>query len=160
VRTESGQTVGREALLLHVLINHPGLIDDYADEIADLAFQNNPLAQLRDGILDAHAANKTLDSGMLQGHLSKLGCDPGRELIARMTGHKSDRFAEPEALDEDARQGWLHTLALHTGKRLESAVHRAGEDLSSELSEEAFARLRDVQDQKAAVDVQTRARDA
>ncbi|MGI9388325.1 MAG: DNA primase, partial [Methyloligellaceae bacterium] len=42
VRTESGQTVGREALLLHVLINHPGLIDDYADEIADLAFQNNP----------------------------------------------------------------------------------------------------------------------
>ncbi len=159
VRGAADQAIGREALLLHALINHPDLVDDYTDEIAELAVHNTALRDLRDGILQAHAANKALDTAMLRGHLTRLGCDQGCAVIARMTGHKSDRFAEPEASLDEAREGWLHTLALHTGKHLEFDVHRAGEDLLNELSEEAFARLKDVQNQRATVEGQTRVRD-
>ncbi|MEL7542684.1 MAG: DNA primase [Pseudomonadota bacterium] len=149
VRNGTSQTLGREALLLHTLINHPDLIDEHLDSIAAIHFGNEALARVRDALLATHAAGTPLDTLEVQRHLQRSGCEAGRALIGRLTAHKSDRFAEPKASLEEAGQGWLHTLALHNGKHLEDDVHRAGEDLKHDLSEQAFARLIDVHNQKA-----------
>ncbi|MEO0618647.1 MAG: DNA primase [Pseudomonadota bacterium] len=157
VRNGSSQSLGREALLLHALINHPDLIDEQLDNIAAILFTNEALSGVRDALLAAHAGGGPLDTLGVQRHLQRSGCEAGRALIGRLTAHKSDRFAEPEASLEEAGQGWLHTLALHNEKHLEDDVHRAGEDLKHDLSEQAFARLIDVQNQKAEAEGRARA---
>ncbi|MEL6289338.1 MAG: DNA primase, partial [Pseudomonadota bacterium] len=149
VRSSQAPGVSREALLLKTLIVHPGLIDDVIEEIAGIDFAADALAHVRDVLLGAHAAEKSLDTPTLHIHFDNLGCDPGIGLIERLTAHRSERFAEPDASLEEAAEGWRHTLELHNGKHLEDDVHRAAAELSEEFSDEAYARLIDVHTQIA-----------
>jgi DNA primase len=103
----------REALIVKTLINHPWLIDEHSEEIADIKFAATSLSTLRDEILAIHARQNLLDSATLRTQLSKSGVAKVVDLIAQTITHASDRFAEPEATAADVEAAWHHTLALH-----------------------------------------------
>lgn len=136
----------REALLMKTLLNHPWLIDEYSEVIAAINFSAAPIARLRDAILAHQAVENELDSAGLRSQLSTAGLDKVVNLVERSVTHRSDRFAEPDALQAEVEVGWRHALALHERqvglqKSLEAAVqayHRDG-------SEDALARICEIQ---------------
>ncbi|MEQ8823759.1 MAG: DNA primase [Filomicrobium sp.] len=107
----------REALILQCLINHPFLIDENAEEIAELKFASQQAGKLRDAILSAQAMEKTLDSTALRSHLDRLGTgDTLRRIGQLVLLNRSDRFAEPDAEAQSVRDGFEHIIALQQGR--------------------------------------------
>ena len=140
----------REALILKAVLNHPWLIEQYSEALADLSFTAGALAALRDEILNLHATTNSLDTSTLRTQLSKTGVSKVVDLVARTITHTSDRFAEPEASTTDVETGWRHVLALHQRHgNLEHMLKRAEEAWCKDCTEEAWARLSDIQHQIA-----------
>ena len=106
----------REALILQSLLNHPFLVDEYAEDIAALQFTSQALCNLRDAILCAHAMEKSLDSTTLRSHLQRLGSGDVLLRIEQLIARRSDRFAEPDAEADAVREGFEHVIALQQGR--------------------------------------------
>lgn len=140
----------REALILKAILNHPWLIDEYAEALADLQFSSHALSALRDEILNVHAVQNSLDSATLRSQLSKTGVSKVVDLVERTITHRSDRFAEPEASATDVETGWRHVLALHQRQDgLERSLKAAEEAWVRDCTPEAEARLLDLKRQLA-----------
>jgi DNA primase len=140
----------REALIVKAILNHPWLIDDHAEALADLSFSSHALSALRDEILNVHAVQNSLDSATLRSQLSKTGVSKVVDLVERTITHRSDRFAEPEASATDVETGWRHVLALHQRQDgLERSLKAAEEAWYRDCTPEAEARLLDLKRQLA-----------
>jgi DNA primase len=106
----------REVLILQCLLNHPFLVDEYAEDIAGLKLTSQTLRNLRDAILCAHAMEKSLDSGTLRSHLNRSGSGDILLRIEQLMVHRSDRFAELDAEADAVREGFEHIIALQQGR--------------------------------------------
>lgn len=143
----------REALMLKTIINHPWLIDHYAEAIAMVEFNAQPLSSLRDHVLMLHATSKSLDTATLATQLSKSGLQTTVDLIARALTHASDRFAEAEASTAEVETAWRHLLAIHQRQStLERALKAAEDAWYRDCTVEAETRLFDIKRQIAALD--------
>ena len=138
----------REALLLAAVLNHPWLAEDHAEALSGLELANPGLSKLRDAILSVQAQDNSLDREGLRTHLTGLGLGKVLDLVERSMTHKCDRFAEPQTERTEVEVGWRHALALHDRqvglKRSLEAAERAWHE---DHSEEAFARIRELQSQ-------------
>ncbi len=140
----------REALILKTLLNHPWLIDEHSEAIAELGFTSGPLASLRDQILAIHARSNSLDTATLATQLTKTGVAKVVDLVARTMTHASDRFAEPEASATDVEAAWTHVLSLHQRQSgLERMLKAAEQAWFQECTEDSEARLLDIKRQIA-----------
>ncbi len=140
----------REALIIKAILNHPWLIDEHAEALADLPFSSHALSALRDEILNVHAVHNSLDSATLRSQLSKTGVSKVVDLVERTITHRSDRFAEPEASAAEVETGWRHVLALHQRQDgLERSLKAAEEAWVRDCTPEAEARLLDLKRQLA-----------
>ncbi len=140
----------REALLLRAMLNHPWLAVDHAEEVAAQPFTAPALSRLRDAILSAVTLENNLDSAALRSHLSRLGADRTVDLIEHSTTHRCDRFAEPDAGRAEVEDGWRHALALHDRQvGLRQSLEAAERAWHEDRSDEAFARICDIQAQLA-----------
>ena len=127
----------REALLLRAAVNHPWLIGERAEALADLPLTAEPLLKLREALLSAQASEKTLDSEVLRSHLHNGGFAGTLVAIEQIATHRRDRFAEVSADRETVEAGWTHAYALHMrvlgGRQsLDAAEHVWHEDPSIE----------------------------
>ena len=146
VAADSGAPPGREALLIRAILNHPWLIDEYAETIAGLTFTSSALSRLRDAILSAHALDNCLDSDALGSHLSKSGVGKVLALVERANTHRCDKFAEPDAGRTEVDDGWRHALALHERHvGLKLSLEAAEQAWHEDRSEEAYARICELQ---------------
>ncbi len=73
VASDSAGPTGREALLIRALLNHPWLIEEYAETIAGLTFTSSALSRLRDAILSAQALDNSLDTQCSSLPLEQIG---------------------------------------------------------------------------------------
>ena len=152
-----GQSEGpapREALLMRLLINHPWLIDEHAEEIATIEFSHAALGQLRNALLSLKSNDISLDSERLRTQLVALNLQQVVDLVERASPHWSHRFAGPDADDAEVDTGWRHTLALHERQMgLKTALEAAERAFHDEGTEESFARICEVQRLIASLDV-------
>jgi DNA primase len=140
----------REALILKTLLNHPWLIDEHSERLAEINFTSEALSALRDQILSIHASTNSLDTATLATQLTKTGVAKVVDLVARTMTHNSDRFAEPEASATEVEAAWNHILALHQRQdALERMLKSAEEAWYRDCSEETQARLLDIKRQIA-----------
>jgi DNA primase len=140
----------REALLVVALVNHPWLLERHCEQVADLALTSPPLVRLRDALLELLSQGAPLDSVNVRSHLSGLGLESSIAAAERAISHKSDRFAEPGAEAGEVEAGWRHALELHeTQVGLRLALQAASEAWSSDPSEDAWARIVELQDRLA-----------
>jgi len=138
----------REALLLRTLLNHPWLLEQYAELISALSFRDQQFARLRDQMLNLQAGDKDLDSGALHTQLSREDNGAALEQVSRALTHKSDWFAEPGASHSDVETGWRQIVALHRRSvELERELAAAERAFQAEESEQALARLYDIRRQ-------------
>ncbi len=153
-RNQQGwQIAPREALLFVTIINHPNMLDEISDEFFSLEFSLPELDRLRSLILDVAASAQPLDKLGLKSQLLKQNYAPLLERLETALTHKSDRFVQPEALEDDAVVGWrqaakLHLRAFSLRKELNAAELAFGQD----SSEENFKRLTEIRSQLSSAD--------
>ena len=149
-----GSASYREALLLRALINHPWLLDEHAERIAQIDFSLPLLGRLRDAILSLKSHDISLDSRSLRTQLEEHSLRQAMDSVERAITHRSDRFAEPDAEDAEVEAGFNDALALHDRQKgLKAALENAEHDFLVEGSEESLARLCEVQRLIASLDV-------
>ncbi len=136
----------REALILTTLINHPWLIAEESETIADLDFVEPGLSRLRDGLLSVPLDENSLDRETVASHLNSLGLAPALALVQRAITHRGDKFAAPEADRAAVETGWRHAVALHRKEELRRELSAAEQMWHAEGSEDAFARICELQE--------------
>jgi DNA primase len=146
----------REALILLAAFNHPWLLETEAEQLADLEFLSSDADTLRRIMLDITASrhadqHPTVET--LRQAVVALGCGPVLQRIEGALTHLADWPAREGAAPEDVRQWWAHVLTLHRKNRtLNKELKEAERALGEELSEQNFARLRDVRGQLSALE--------
>jgi DNA primase len=135
----------REAVILVTLLNHPWLIADEAETLSELVFTEPGLAKLRDALLSAMNDENLLDRDRLYSHVTDLGLAPALALVERAITHRGDKFADPEADRAAVEKGWHHVVALHKREALRQDLLAAEQSWLTEGSEDAFARICELQ---------------
>lgn len=132
----------REELLLLILLNHPELLEVYAEDIARIDIKTPALDRLRNEIIDIAALHAPLEREALKNHLvSRDLADIARRLEAN-SAFMSLRFVSPEAPADEAEAGFLHALSRHQRAiGLQAELKAAERALAEEMTEENFARL-------------------
>jgi DNA primase len=156
VRGHRSAVPAREALLLITVVNHPWLLENHAEEFADLEFLSSDADLLRRAILEAgidHQADETVASDKLRAALDARGVGP---LLARVEGaitHTSDWPITAGTATGDVVQWWTHVVTLHRKKRtLNKELKEAEHALGEEPTDANLAWLRDVQARLAALE--------
>jgi DNA primase len=134
----------REALVLKALMNHPDVLNNHAEEIAEIKFSNPDLARLRDAMLEVHARSMPLDRSSFANHLEGLGQAEAIGLVARAITHKSDQFADENAPQELVETSFRHVMAQQRKEFLAESLKAAERSSLQEGSEAAWVEQRDI----------------
>lgn len=153
VRGAAAEIPRNEALLLFAVINHPWLLDQFAEELADMPFQNKEAAELRRALLDAHMDGDTEDAARFAARLEAQGHAPFAARLARAAIARYDWPAFADAGRADVELWWHQRLVLHRrGHALSKDLKEAEKRLAEEPTDMNWARFLDVQRQLAALD--------
>jgi DNA primase len=150
-RRKHGDFPPREVLILLMVLNHPGLLQRYAEDLASLDFVNRDLVRLREAVL-GYAADP-IAGATPRAAIERAGLGP---LVARLEAKvefASLWYVKPEAAEADAEVSLHQLLAL---QRKAGALHKelklAEIALGEGSTEQDFARLRDIKTELAALE--------
>lgn len=133
----------RERLLVLIILNHPGLLDQHMEEFAGLELQNPDLDKLRSVIIRIAAGDKALDTEALKRHLKEQGFGESLEKLEQRGALVNVWYAWPDAALVDAERGWLQCMAFHRRVLTLAADKKAAEmALAEDMTEETFERFR------------------
>jgi DNA primase len=142
-----GRAIRREQLLVAALLHHPGLLEDYAEELAAIELQSTELDRLRRSILHAASRPDGLDAAALRRHLTEAGF---ADLVARLAGPNvryEERFIQPGADRDTVETGWSVLLAPYRRLALEHDLKQAEAALQQDQSSANLNRLTAIQRQ-------------
>ncbi|MFG1418855.1 DNA primase [Xanthobacter sp. V0B-10] len=139
-----------EALLLFCLINHPFLLDEAAEDVADLPFANPEADRLRQALIAAHLEGAHNEGGQWDTLAERLGSSDLDALSGRVRSLANPQMDWPAYADtakEDARLWWQQRTALHRkAHALSRELKEAERSFGDDPSEANFAWLRDVRE--------------
>ena len=140
----------REALMLATLLNHPWLLEQHCEEVAQIPLTAKPLARLRDGLLHLLARGMPLDAVQLRTQLSAIGLDGVVATAERAITHKGDKFAEAGTNAAEVEAGWLHALAMHKSQtELKRHLEQLERAYAADPSQATFDQIVETQQQLA-----------
>jgi DNA primase len=149
----------REGLILQLLLNHPGLIGDHMEELAEVEFTSDEAGKLRSELIALSASSAgaaTLDklspdAACLRAAVEDKGFGPILERLDAMP-HASHWYIKAEAAETDADEALKQALSLHhRSKALHKELQLAKEALGKDPSEVNLGRLKDILDQLSAL---------
>jgi DNA primase len=119
----------------------PGLLADFAEELAEVELSGRDLDRYRQALLDLAAERQDLDTVEIRRHLRQLTEEAAVDALLNRNLYRLWPFAEPGATVQDARDGVRHVLDLY---RERSALHDTQEEgrrLAEAMDRESLARL-------------------
>ncbi|MCI0466550.1 MAG: DNA primase, partial [Beijerinckiaceae bacterium] len=149
----------REGLILLLLLNHPGLIGRYVEELSEAEFSSPEAGALRDALIavsqalpgDAAIAPRT-DVPSIRASLESQGFGPVLRKLGQMAAHGSHWYAKADAAEADAEEVLKQALNLHRRARaLHKELQLAELALGKDSSEANLGRLKDIQAQLSAL---------
>lgn len=131
----------REEVIFALVLNHPFLLNEVAEEFAQIDVVSRDLDRLRDAILKRHALQPDLDAETLKRHVKGDGFAKllDRVLSAEVLSHAA--FARAEGDPEAARRGWVDARARFEKRRLGVHIKDVERDLADDMSLENWTRL-------------------
>lgn len=154
VTAEDNGIPHREALLIRTLLNHPWLVEDHAEEIAELEFASPVAIRLRDRIQALILADNSLDNAGLRSQLENLRSGSDIQLIESVATHKSDKFAEPGADRAHVETGWIDAVRLHRRHMLREELLNAETEFRHTGDDEVMSRIVEIQRLISTLEVQ------
>ena len=123
----------REALILQIILNHPWLLHDHLEDLAQIAFRHGDAQKLKGAVIDVFAHDAAADPEKLRAEIKLRGLDALMARIDQAITTGSVWGARPEAAPDDVLMTWKQLLALHRQwhsltKELKDAEHALGQD--------------------------------
>lgn len=112
----------REKVLLALVIAHPEMLDDVAEQLGSMAFSATSFDGLRQEIL-LLAERENLDKEAVESHLLECGFRDALKTLSEMKNIAS--YLHADAADGRARALWNHTLNLHQLPEIEAQLKEA-----------------------------------
>ena len=100
-----------EQALLATVINHPGLLDTFAEDLAKINVSDPMLDKLRQEILKLHALAEELDSTGLTNQLTNQGNGEILQSVLSSEVYVHAGFARAGAPEDEVRTGFLELLS-------------------------------------------------
>ncbi len=136
----------RETMILLILLNHPNLMVNHAEEIAALDLASRPARDLRDCLLALAAPGASHED--LRSGVESAGLDKIRLRIESNTAISSLWCVKPDASESDAEAVLRQALGLHRKSRaLHKEMQLALGAFNEEPNERNLARLVDIRSQ-------------
>lgn len=136
------------AALILTIINHPFLLDDHAETIANLPIPAENLDKIRRELLHAASLGHSLDSHGLRDHLRQRGLGDVCERLERRPMLKSMAMTRRDTPQTVVLREFQHALARYRKlTELEAEHAQAAEALRREMTDENLARLRAITDE-------------
>lgn len=153
-RTAAGAGVSdREAVILMTLVNHPALAEARLEALAALDLPSPMARQVLGAVLELVTRDHDITREALGAALGLRGLGDALAQMQRSLQRKGIWQADAQAAEIDAETGLKHVLALHNKSiELNRALKAAQQALDVEWTEQAFERLRDIQNQITTVD--------
>jgi len=125
----------REALILQAVLNHPWLLHEHMEELAQIEFRHAEAQKAKGVFIDAFAHGAADDRAQLEAELAAHGHANLHERIERAITTASVWGVQPEAAPDDVLLTWKQLLALHRQwhsllKELKEAEFALGQDNS------------------------------
>ena len=139
--TGHGQNYKREASLIRALINHPWLLFDFAETIAELKFFAPRHQRLCDCLLSLLTDEVELDTPIIIKHLSESCLEKDLESVMCSVDHNCDRFAEFGASKSVVTDGWKAELVAHKLRMLRSQIENAEQESLILCDENVYQRI-------------------
>ncbi len=135
----------REEVLLALILNHPFLLHEMAEDLAALDWVAPDLDRLCQAIQEAHQRQSELDTTALKDHLKANGFADivERVLSPRVLVHAG--FARPEVDAETARGGWNHMKIQFQHRLSSSEIREAVAHCAAEPTVESWGRVEQLQ---------------
>jgi DNA primase len=147
----------REALILQAALNHPWLLHDHMEELAEAEFRHADTQKLKSALIDVFAHHSAgefredsgsaseADRAELVAELDRLGFGPLLGRIERSITTLSVWGAQPQAARDDVLLTWKQLVALHRQwHSLTRELKDAETALGQDNSEANYTRLLDV----------------
>ena len=96
----------REALILQTLLNHPWLLEENAEDLSTLRFENRAASELMGALLEALAVQVPLDRRAIDDHLKGSDYDAIIATIENAITHGGDGFTDENAERAEVEKGW------------------------------------------------------
>jgi DNA primase len=129
-------------------MNHPFLLDDHLEAVANLPITAENLDNIRRELLHAASLGHSLDSHGLRDHLRQKGLGEVCERLERRPLLKSMAMTRRETAHAVVLREFQHTLARHRKlTELEAEHAQATEALRRETTVENLARVRAIADE-------------
>jgi DNA primase len=125
----------REALILQAVLNHPWLLHEHMEELAQIEFRHADAQKVKGVLIDVFAHGAAAERAALESELAARGHAGLREKIERAITTASVWGVQPDAGPDDVLLTWKQLLALHRQwhsllKELKEAESALGEDNS------------------------------
>lgn len=151
-RGVSAPIAPREGLILLILMNHPELLAERIDEVAELDFASPEAIALRDALVRWREAGGE-EGQLLIDFLGENGLSAAAGRLSAMVAHAMLWSVRPEAASADAAESLRQALVLHRRARaLNRELREVEARLADNPNERDAARLRDIQTQLSALD--------
>jgi hypothetical protein len=128
-----------EEQLLALVVNHPVLASDKAEDLAHLALRAQGLDKLRKAIIDHAAARPDLDAEELKRHLNQTGYAGTLQTLLDRT--RDIKFTLPNADLAHAADALSHLIGLLRERDARRERDEAARKLGEEGTAESFARF-------------------
>ena len=103
----------QEQAFIAAFLHHPGLLVEFAEELAEIALSSADLDRLRRDLLDVAAIHENLDAIELGRHLRQIADSSVVDAVKNPDLYRLWPFADPAGTIQDARAGVQHILSLY-----------------------------------------------
>src|SRR5882757_8388235 len=143
----------REALILQAVINHPWLLHDHLEELAEVEFRHAEAARVKSELIDIFAHGDGPDAEAMVAELGRRGVAEVAARIGRAITTSSVWGAKLEAAPDDVLTTWKQLVALHhQWHSLIKELRDAEQALGQDSTEASYSWLQDVKARLADLD--------
>ncbi len=143
----------REAAILLCLINHPNLIEERLENLAQIEFESKIAQKLLSNLIDIAAITPGVENEEIIKQLEKKNYGQLLKSMEKLLNRQGIWQIDAKIAKIDAEIGLNHALALHyKSVQLNKELRAAEIALGNELSEENLEKLRNIQNQIATID--------
>jgi DNA primase len=143
----------REALILQAVLNHPWLLHDHLEELAQIEFRHAEAGRLKGLLIDIYSHDEGIDGLRMRAEVAARGLGDLLERADKAITSNSVWGLAPDTGPEDVLLTWKQLVALHRQwhsliKELKDAELALGQD----GSEANYSWLRDVKARLSEID--------
>ena len=139
--------------MLQAVVNHPWLLHDHLEELANVELRHAEAAQVKAALIDVFAHEGATDAEGIIAGLSRRGLAEAMERIQKTITTSSVWGANAGAAADDELTTWKQLVALHRQRHsLAKELRDAEQALAQETSEANYSWLQDVKARLSVLD--------